>query len=81
MFGIDGKILGAQAIGTEGVEKRIDVIATAMRFGARADQLASIELSYAPPYSSAKDPVANMLGYTAHNILSGKVATFQMITS
>lgn len=76
LFGIDGKILGAQAIGTEGVEKRIDVIATAMRFGARADQLASIELSYAPPYSSAKDPV-NMLGYTADNILSGKIATFQ----
>lgn len=76
LFGIDGKILGAQAIGTEGVEKRIDVIATAMRFGARADQLASIELSYAPPYSSAKDPV-NMLGYTADNVLSGKVATFQ----
>jgi len=76
LFGIDGKILGAQAIGTEGVEKRIDVIATAMRFGARAVQLASIELSYAPPYSSAKDPV-NMLGYTADNILSGKVATFQ----
>lgn len=76
LFGIDGKILGAQAIGTEGVEKRIDVIATAMRFGARAEQLASIELSYAPPYSSAKDPV-NMLGYTADNILSGKVATFQ----
>ena len=76
LFGIDGKILGAQAIGIEGVEKRIDVIATAMRFGARADQLASIELSYAPPYSSAKDPV-NMLGYTADNILSGKVATFQ----
>ena len=76
LFGIDGKILGAQAIGTEGVEKRIDVIATAMRFGARADQLASVELSYAPPYSSAKDPV-NMLGYTADNILSGKVATFQ----
>ncbi len=76
LFGIDGKILGAQAIGTEGVEKRIDVIATAMRFGARADQLASIELSYAPPYSSAKDPV-NMLGYTADNILSGKVTTFQ----
>ena len=57
LFGKDGKILGAQAIGTEGVEKRIDVIATAMRFGASADQLASIELAYAPPYSSAKDPV------------------------
>ncbi|MDG3131941.1 CoA-disulfide reductase [Streptococcus suis] len=76
LFGKDGKILGAQAVGTEGVEKRIDVIATAMHFGASVDQLASIELAYAPPYSSAKDPV-NMLGYTADNILSGRVTTFQ----
>ncbi|MSU87118.1 CoA-disulfide reductase [Streptococcus dysgalactiae] len=76
LFGKDGVILGAQAIGTEGVEKRIDVIATAMRFGASADQLASIELAYAPPYSSAKDPV-NMLGYIADNMLSGTVDTFQ----
>lgn len=75
LFGKDGVILGAQAIGTEGVEKRIDVIATAMRFGASADQLASIELAYAPPYSSAKDPV-NMLGYIADNMLSGTVDTF-----
>jgi NADPH-dependent 2,4-dienoyl-CoA reductase/sulfur reductase-like enzyme/peroxiredoxin family protein/rhodanese-related sulfurtransferase/TusA-related sulfurtransferase len=76
LFAPDGKIFGAQAIGTEGVEKRIDVIATAMRFGAKAEQLASIELAYAPPYSSAKDPV-NMLGYTADNLLTGKVASFQ----
>lgn len=75
LFAPDGKILGAQAVGTEGVEKRIDVISTAMKFGATADQLASIELAYAPPYSSAKDPV-NMLGYTADNILNQKVETF-----
>lgn len=76
LFAADGKIYGAQAIGTEGVEKRIDVIATAMRFGAKADQLASIELAYAPPYSSAKDPV-NMLGYTADNLMTGKFQAFQ----
>lgn len=76
LFDSSGKILGAQAIGTKGVEKRIDVIATAMRFGAKADDLASIELSYAPPYSSAKDPV-NLLGYTADNLLNQRVRTFQ----
>lgn len=76
LFAKDGKILGAQAVGTEGVEKRIDVIATAMKFGAKAPDLAAIELSYAPPYSSAKDPV-NMLGYTADNMMRGKVETFQ----
>lgn len=58
------------------MEKRIDVIATAMRFGAKADQLASIELAYAPPYSSAKDPV-NMLGYVADNLLAGQFDNFQ----
>ena len=72
----DGKIFGAQAVGVEGVEKRIDVIATAMKFGAKAADLAKIELSYAPPYSSAKDPV-NMLGYTADNMMREKVSTFQ----
>lgn len=76
LFGADGKIYGTQAVGIEGVEKRVDVIATAMRFGATAADLASIELSYAPPYSSAKDPV-NMLGYTADNILKDKVQTVQ----
>lgn len=76
LFAQNGKILGAQAIGTEGVAKRIDVISTAMKFGAKAPDLAAIELAYAPPYSSAKDPV-NMLGYTADNIVNGKVKTFQ----
>lgn len=76
LYGTDGKILGAQGIGTDGVEKRIDVIATAMKLGATADKLADLELAYAPPYSSAKDPV-NMLGYTADNILHQKVNTFQ----
>lgn len=76
LFGKEGQIVGAQAVGTEGVEKRIDVIATAIKFGARADQLAAVELAYAPPYSSAKDPV-NMLGYVADNMMSGKLETFQ----
>ncbi len=74
LFGTDGKILGAQGVGTEGVDKRIDVISTAMKFGAAAPDLAAVELAYAPPYSSAKDPV-NMLGYTADNIMSGRVET------
>lgn len=65
-----GEILGAQGIGTEGVDKRIDVIATAMRGGITAPELADLELAYAPPFGSAKDPV-NMLGYIAENRLSG----------
>ena len=65
-----GEILGAQGIGTEGVDKRIDVIATAMRGGISAPELADLELAYAPPFGSAKDPV-NMLGYIAENRLSG----------
>ena len=72
VFGLDGKIFGAQAVGYEGVEKRIDVIATALRLGATIYDLEELELCYAPPYSSGKDPV-NMLGFTAENILSGKV--------
>lgn len=64
----DGTILGAQAIGYKGVEKRIDVIATAIRAGMTVHDLEKLELSYAPPYSSAKDPV-NMAGYVASNIL------------
>lgn len=66
----DGAILGAQGVGGGGVDKRVDVIATAMRAGLTAPQLAELELAYAPPYSSAKDPV-NMLGYVAENRLSG----------
>lgn len=63
-------ILGAQAVGKDGVDKRIDVIATAMRCELPAPELADLELAYAPPFGSAKDPV-NMLGYIAENLLSG----------
>lgn len=75
-----GEILGAQGVGTEGVDKRIDVIATAIRGGITAPELADLELAYAPPFSSAKDPV-NMLGYIAENIVSGltKVAQWDQI--
>ncbi len=66
----DGRILGAQAVGRNGVDKRIDVIATAMAGGLTADRLADLELAYAPPFSSAKDPV-NQLGYMAENVISG----------
>lgn len=70
-----GKLLGAQAIGPEGADKRIDVIATAIRFGADVRDLASLELCYAPPFGSAKDPV-NMAGFVAENVLSGKLRQF-----
>jgi NADPH-dependent 2,4-dienoyl-CoA reductase/sulfur reductase-like enzyme/rhodanese-related sulfurtransferase len=75
-----GEILGAQGVGIEGVDKRIDVIATAMRGGITAAELADLELAYAPPFGSAKDPV-NMLGYVAENVLSGlsKVAQWHEI--
>lgn len=63
-------ILGAQAVGGEGVDKRIDVIATAMRCSLPTPELADLELAYAPPFGSAKDPV-NMLGYIAENLLTG----------
>ncbi|HEY5437953.1 MAG TPA: FAD-dependent oxidoreductase [Acidimicrobiales bacterium] len=71
-----GEILGAQGVGTEGVDKRIDVLATAIRAGLTAPELADLELAYAPPFGSAKDPI-NILGYVAENILSGLVATVQ----
>lgn len=71
----DGKILGAQIIGYEGVDKRIDVIATAIRAGMTVFDLEKLELAYAPPYSSAKDPV-NISGYVASNILKNDVAVF-----
>lgn len=70
LFDTKGKILGAQNVGYDGVEKRIDVIATAMKFGGTIEDLKRLELAYAPPYSSAKDPV-NMAGFTGENILSG----------
>ncbi len=71
-----GEILGAQGVGLEGVDKRIDVIATAIRGGITAPELADLELAYAPPFGSAKDPV-NMLGYIAENVISGLVHTAQ----
>ena len=69
-------ILGVQGVGKEGVDKRIDVIATAMRGGITAPELADLELAYAPPFGSAKDPV-NMLGYISENVLSGITPTVQ----
>lgn len=70
-----GRLLGAQMVGYDGVDKRMDVIATAMRLGGTVKDLTKLELSYAPPFSSAKDPV-NMAGYTAENILEGRVRVF-----
>ncbi|WP_418921817.1 FAD-dependent oxidoreductase [Clostridium ganghwense] len=70
IFNSEGIILGAQAIGYEGVDKRIDDIATVVRLGGKVHDLTELELCYAPPYSSAKDPV-NIAGYYAENILSG----------
>lgn len=70
------EILGAQGVGGGGVDKRIDVIATAMAGGITASELADLELGYAPQYSSAKDPV-NMLGYVALNALEGLTPSIQ----
>ncbi|ANX01513.1 CoA-disulfide reductase [Thermoclostridium stercorarium subsp. leptospartum DSM 9219] len=70
LFNDDGKVLGAQAVGYEGVDKRIDVIAAVIRLNGTVNDLAELELSYAPPYSSAKDPV-NIAGYVAQNRLTG----------
>ncbi len=69
-------ILGAQIVGGAGVDKRIDVIATAMTGGLTASQLSRLELAYAPQYGSAKDPV-NMLGYVADNLASGLLRSVQ----
>ncbi|MFO7295488.1 MAG: FAD-dependent oxidoreductase [Clostridia bacterium] len=66
----NGKILGAQIVGHDGVDKRIDVLATAIRAGMTVYDLQELELAYAPPFSSAKDPV-NIAGYVASNILQG----------
>ena len=70
-----GKILGAQIVGFDGVDKRCDVLAVAIRAGMTAYDLTRLELCYAPPYSSAKDPV-NMAGYAIENVLTGKVKHF-----
>ncbi|MBO5037754.1 MAG: FAD-dependent oxidoreductase [Clostridia bacterium] len=69
------KLIGAQIVGFDGVDKRMDVLATAIRFGAKITDLTSLELCYAPPFSSAKDPV-NMLGFVAENIVTGKIKQF-----
>ena len=70
IFDENGKIFGAQAVGEAGVDKRIDVIATAIKGNLTVYDLPEIEITYAPPYNSAKDPV-NIAGYTAENILKG----------
>jgi tRNA 2-thiouridine synthesizing protein A len=70
VFGLDGRILGAQAIGADGVDKRIDVIATAIKAGLTVQDLTDLELAYAPPFGSAKDPV-NVAGCVASNVVSG----------
>ncbi|MCI8669031.1 MAG: CoA-disulfide reductase [Lachnospiraceae bacterium] len=69
------KIIGAQIIGFDGVDKRLDVLATAIRFEAKITELTGLELCYAPPFGSAKDPV-NMLGFVAENIITGKIRQF-----
>ena len=68
-----GRLLGAQIVGGDGVDKRIDVLAVAIRAGLSGTDLKDLELAYAPPYSSAKDPV-NMAGYMIEDVLTGKVA-------
>jgi NADPH-dependent 2,4-dienoyl-CoA reductase/sulfur reductase-like enzyme/peroxiredoxin family protein/rhodanese-related sulfurtransferase/TusA-related sulfurtransferase len=70
LYAPDGKILGAQIVGYDGVDKRIDLLASVIGFGGTVYDLEKLELAYAPPYSSAKDPV-NMAGYTAANHLKG----------
>ena len=70
--GTSGQILGAQAAGADGVDRRIDVIATAMRAGLKAPDLIDLDLAYAPPYGQAKDPV-NQTGMVAHNVLTGEL--------
>ncbi len=69
------KLLGAQIVGFDGVDKRLDVLAACIRLGAKITDLTRLELCYAPPFGSAKDPV-NMLGFTAENIVTGKVKQF-----
>ena len=73
-FSPAGKILGAQIVGEKGVDKRIDVLATALRQGLTVCDLQELELAYAPPYGAAKDPV-NMVGYIAENMLAGRMKT------
>jgi NADPH-dependent 2,4-dienoyl-CoA reductase/sulfur reductase-like enzyme/rhodanese-related sulfurtransferase len=71
----NNKIIGAQTVGFDGVDKRMDVIAAAIRFGAKVTDLAELELCYAPPFGSAKDPV-NMVGFVAENVITEKIKQF-----
>lgn len=71
----DGKLLGAQVVGADGVDKTMDVLAVAMRAGLTVHDLEELELSYAPPFSSAKSPV-NVAGYVASNVLKGDCSVF-----
>lgn len=71
------RLLGAQIVGYEGVDKRIDVLATAIRAGLSATELKDLDLAYAPPYSSAKDPV-NMAGYLIDNLATGQLAQWHL---
>jgi peroxiredoxin family protein/rhodanese-related sulfurtransferase/TusA-related sulfurtransferase len=82
LFNDKGNILGAQAVGIHGVDKRIDVIATAMQAGMTVFDLEELELAYAPPFSSSRDPV-NIVGFTAANILRGdaRVMTWDQVNS
>lgn len=75
-FAPDGKLLGAQVVGFDGVDKRIDLLAQVIRNGGTVYDLQEIEHAYAPPFSSAKDPV-NMAGFIAENILAGRVKVIQ----
>ncbi|NLH18759.1 MAG: FAD-dependent oxidoreductase [Thermotogaceae bacterium] len=75
LYDPSGKVLGAQAIGIDGVDKRIDLLAVAVKMGMNVRDLTTFELSYAPPYGSAKDPV-NIAGYVASNVLDGALEVF-----
>ena len=70
LFAADGRVLGAQGVGAEGVEKQIDVVSQTMHFAGTVRDLAEAEMCYAPPYNSAKSPV-NMMGFVASNVLDG----------
>lgn len=70
IFGHDGKLFGAQIVGAKGVDKRIDVISSAVWNGKKIQELAELELAYAPPYASAKDPV-NLAGMIGENVIGG----------
>ena len=75
-FADDGALLGAQAVGADGVDKRLDVLATAIRGGLGVDDLIDLDLAYAPPFGAAKDPV-NLAGMAASNVLDGTLRLWQ----